>query len=459
VGVTPFINLSGDRTNDYFSEGVTQEIAGALGRVPGLRVAFHNPAIAAGADEAPTDPRALGRSLRVETVLQGTVQHADNRVRITARLVNTADGYQLWSEKFDREMADVFALQDEVARAIAGGLQLALAPGGRDTLVRVTTTDPEAHLLYLRGMYFWNRRGSENIYKSVTLFHGAVERDPSFARAWAGIALAYAVVVTWDDVDVPTTLARAVEAADRALALDSSTSEAWTAIAKAKSSLWENAAASAAFERAIALDPNNATAHQWYGEHLGRLGRVDEGLAHIRRAQQLAPLSLVVNTQEGRLEVQARRFGRAKAALARVLELDSTYRTAHTLLGAAHLQEGSYARAIASFQRALELSGRRRSLDLSFLAHAYATAGQRDSARALLAELEARRRAREPFSYAGLALVYESLGDRKRAIAMLDTAVMRYDPLLGMHASEAVFDPLRGDQRGARVLAPVVGHR
>ena len=459
VGVTPFVNLRGDDGDDYFSEGVAQEIADALGRVPGLRVAFHNPAVMLGAGAAPADPRVLGRALGVETVLQGTVQRSGGRVRVTARLVNTDDGFQLWSEKFDRQIADVFALQDEVARAIAGGLQLALAPGGRDTLVRVTTADPEAHLLYLQGMYFWNRRGAANIYKSVTLFERAVERDPGFARAWAGIALAHAIVVTWDDVDVPATLARAMEAANRSLALDSTTSDAWTAIAEAKSSLWQNAAASVAFERAISLDPNNATAHQWYGEHLGRLGRHDEGLAHVRRAQQLAPLSLVVNTQEGRLEVQARRFDRATASLRRVLELDSTYRTAHTLLGASHLQEGDGASALASFRRAVELSGTRRSLDVSFLAHAHGTVGHRDSARVLLAELDARRRAGEPISFAGLALVHESLGDRERALAMLDTAVMRYDAVLGMHASEAVFDPLRRDPRGARILAPVVTDR
>ena len=459
VGVTPFVNLRGSDTDDYFSEGVAQELADALGRVPGLRVAFHNPAVSPGAGATQADPRMLGRALGVETVLQGTVQRSGNRVRVTARLVNTDDGFQLWSETFDRQIADVFALQDEVARAIAGGLQFALAPGGRDTLVRVTTTDPEAHLLYLEGMYFWNRRGAANIYKSVTLFERAVERDPGFARAWAGIALAYAIVVTWDDVDVTKTLARATAAANRSLALDSTTSDAWTAIAEAKSSLWQNAEASSAFERAIQVDPNNATAHQWYGEHLGRVGRYDEGLAHVRRAQQLAPLSLVVNTQEGRLELQSRRFPQARAALRHVLELDSTYRTAHTLMGAAFLQEGDRARALTSFRRALELSGTRRSLDVSFLAHAYGTIGQPDSARALLAELDARRRAGEPISFAGLALVHESLGDRERALSMLDTAVSRYDAVLGMHATEAVFDPLRRDPRGARILAPVVTER
>ena len=154
VGVTTFVNLSGDRANDYFSEGVTQEIAGALGRVPGLRVAFHSPAIGPLGRTAAEDPRELGRALNVETLLRGTVQRDGDRVRVTARLVNTGDGFQVWSEKFDREYTDVFALQDDVARSIARGLQLALAPGGRDTLVRASTSDPEAHNLYLQGMYF-----------------------------------------------------------------------------------------------------------------------------------------------------------------------------------------------------------------------------------------------------------------------------------------------------------------
>lgn len=347
---------------------MTQEIADALGRVPGLRVAVKQPGPGegAGTSGAEADPRTLGRAMRVETVLTGSVQRSGDLVRVAARLVNTEDGFQIWADKFDGEIADVFALQDDVARAIVAKLKLTLAPGVRDSLVRVVTTDPEAYNLYLQGMYFWNRRGSQNIYKSVTYFKRAIERDPRFARAWAGLALAYAIVITWDDVDVPTTLDLAFDAARRALALDSTTSDAWTATAEANQALWRNSEATDAFKKAIALDPNNATAHQWYAEHLAHLGRFEEARARIHIAQRLAPLSLVVNTQEGRIELQARRFTQAKKALDYVLELDSTYRTAHALLGAVYLQQREFDKAIASFRRAIAVSAARRTIDLSF---------------------------------------------------------------------------------------------
>lgn len=456
VGVLPFVTYGGDSTEDYFSEGVSQEIAHALGRMPGLRIALHTPA---GPEQgrAGNDLRALARQLDVETLLLGTVQRSGERLRVSARLVDAATGFNIWSDRFDRSTEDVFALQDDIARSIAAGLQLTLAPGGRDSLVRAGTDDPEAHRLYLQGMFAWNRRGASNLYRSIELFEQALERDPQFARAWAGLALAKAILVTWDVVDVPTTLAAATDAASRALAIDSTTADAWVAIAEARSSLWRNTAASAAFERAIALDPNNATAHQWYGEHLGRLGHHDEGLAHIRTAQQLAPLSLVVNVQEGRLMLQARRYERAAAALLHVLALDSTYLTAHALLGATLLQQGKHPEAIASLRRAVDADRFVRTPTLAFLANAYTTAGLRDSAQAILRTLEERRRRGEPVSYAGLALVLQGLGEHDRALAMLDTAVQRFDGMLGMQVQEPVFDPFRASERGRAILSTVVG--
>ena len=448
LGVLPFANLSSDKGNEYFSEGMTQEIADALGRVPGLRVAFHRPQ----GGSAPTDPRELSAALHVRMLLQGTVQREGNRVRVTARLLNGEDGFQAWSGKFDREASDVFALQDAVARAIASELQLTLATGST-SLARVSTKDPEAHNLYLEGMYLWYRRGSDNIYKSVTRFEQALQRDPKFARAWAGIALAYAIVITWDDVDADLMLDRAVAAAQKALAIDSTTSDAWTALARAQSSRWNNTAAVVAYEKAIALDPNNATAQQWYAEMLARGGKFDEARTHILKARELAPLSLVVNTQIGRIELQARNYPKAKEALLHVLTLDSTYLTGHTLLGAVYLQEKNFDLAIAEFKKSMDYSNLRRSLTLGFLGNAYAMAGRPDSARMILRELERRQRAGEPILHGSLALLYDTLGDRERAIAQLDTAVDRYDAAIQMHGREVIFDALRKDPRGRKIFA------
>ena len=451
VGVVRFSNLSGDTNNAYFSEGVTQEITDALSKVPGLRVASQATSAAA----AP-DARVLGRALGVETVLLGSVQRAGERVRISARLVNTNDGFQIWSDKYDRDVKDVFALQDDIARAIANGLKLRLTTGAADTLVRVATTDPEAHNLYLQGMYFWNLRGTAMIHKSIDYFRRAIARDSGYSRAYSGLALAYAVLTTYEDVNVPQTLDSATTAASKALALDSGNADAYAAIGEARAQLWQHLAADSAFERAIALDSNNARARQWYAEKLAARGRTTEASRQIYRAQQLEPLNLIINANVGRVELLARRYDRAEAALRHTLELDSTQRTARALLAAVYLQQGKPDRAIAEFQRAM-VSGSNGSTTALLLAHAYLTAGRRDDAQRILVGFERRRAANQSVSYAGLALVYDGIGQRERALALLDTAVRRFDQALAMHSREAIFDPLRRDPRGAAIFARAEG--
>ncbi len=454
VGVIGFANLSGNKDNEYFSEGVTQEITAALAKVPGLRVASQA-AGAAAAARAP-DARALGRMLGVETVLLGSVQRVGEHVRISARLVNTADGFQIWSDKYDGELKDVFALQDNIARAIANGLKLRLTTGAVDSLVRVTTNDPEAHTLYLQGMYFWNQRGGVMLHKSIDYFRRAIARDSGYARPYAGLALAYAVLTTYEDVDVPRTLDSATVAASQAIALDPGSADAYTAIGEARAQLWQHRAADSAFQRAIALDSNNARARQWYAEKLAARGRTTEALRQIYRAQQLEPLNLIINANVGRIELLARRYDRAEAALRHTLELDSTQRTARALLAAVYLQQGKPDRAIAEFQRSMT-NGNAGSTTALLLAHAYLSAGRRDDAQQILAGFERRRAANQFVSYAGLALVYDRMGQRQRALALLDTAVMRFDQALSMHSREAIFDPLRRDPRGAVIFARAEG--
>ena len=454
VGVVRFTNLSANQENEYFSEGVTQEITDLLSRMHGVRVASQ----AAGAAAAPADARAVGRALGVETVLQGSVQRAGERVRLSARLVDAHNGMQIWSARYDGDVRDVFALQDSIARAIANGLKLRLTTTGADALGRVATNDPEAHNLYLQGMYFWNRRGTMMLHKSIDYFQRAIARDSSFARAYAGLALAYAVLTTYEDVDVPQTLDRATAAASKALTLDESNADAYTAIGEARAQLWQHSASDSAFERAIALDSSSARARQWYAEKLAARGRMKEALAQMYRAQQLEPLNLIINANVGRMELLARRFDKAEKALLHTLELDSTQRTARELLAAVYLQQGKPDRAIAEFKRSME-NGNSGSTTALLLAHAYLSAGRREDAQRILAVFERRRAARQSVSFAALALVYDGMGQRERALALLDTAVLRFDQTLTMHAREAIFDPLRRDQRGAAILARAEGRQ
>jgi serine/threonine-protein kinase len=318
VGVIPFTNLSEARDNEYFSEGVTQEIAKALGKVTGLQVASDEAHPKGG---APMSRRDLSRVLGVESLLEGSVQKVNGRVRVTARLI-TPDGSQLWGDSYDRELKDVFAVQDEIVRAIVAGLKVTLTGAASRTLVRTETTDPEAHRLYLEGMYYWNRRSSPTLRRSMALFRQAIARDSNYASAWAGLSLSYAVIITYEAVNVQATSDTALTAGLRALALDSTSSDGMLGVAQARFQTGHRAQGLRDFERAVALDSNNARVRHWYAEALASAGKMDEALQQIHAAAALEPLSLTINTNVARVELEARHFREAEAALDRALELD-----------------------------------------------------------------------------------------------------------------------------------------
>lgn len=453
IGVVPFDNLSAERENAYFSEGITQEIADALGKVPGLKVAIQR----SGTGQRPiaTDPRSIGTALGVKTVVQGSVQRVGNRVHLTARLFKVDDGSLIWSDKYDRELKDVFVAQDELARAIVGGLRVRLV-GGSHLMVRTATADPEAHRLYLQGMYYWNRRSVASLYKALETFAKAIALDSSYAAPYAGLALTWSVLPSYKEMDVDAASDSALKAAHAALARDSTSTDAWTAIGDAESNRWRNAEALTAFARAVALDPNNARARQWYGELLANVGRFREGREQLYRARDLEPLTLTINANVGRVEMLGRRYHEAEAALRHTLEIDSTFQTAHSLLGDVLLAQGRNEEAVSEYERAVT-EGRRPS-SLAMLGHAYARSGRRAEAEAVLAELEKRKNT-EKISFGAFSLLLDALGHRDRAVAVLDTAVRQFDAMVRMHSQSADFDPLRRDPRTTSFFARVEGGR
>ena len=444
IGVVPFDNLSAERENEYFSEGITQEIADALGKVPGLKVAIQRSGAVQRASAM--DTRSIGRALGVKTIVYGSVQRVGNRVHLTARLVNVDDGSLIWSDKYDRELKDVFAAQDELARAIVGGLRVRLGGGGSGRLVRAATADPEAHALYLQGMYYWNRRTIASLHKALETFAKAIARDSSYAAPYAGLALTWAVLPSYEDVDVSAVSDSALAAGYAALARDSTSTDAWTAIGAAESNRWKNAEALDAFARAVSLDSNNARARQWYGEILADVGRFREARQQLYRARDLEPLTLTVNANVGRVEMESRRYHEAEVALRHTLELDSTFQTAHNLLSNVLLAQGRNDEAVSEYELAVKLTGGRRPSSLAMLGHVYALAGRRKDADAILAELE-QRKTTESVSRAALSLLLDALGHRDRAVAALDTAVRHYDATFRLHSRSAIFDPLRRDPR------------
>ena len=448
IAVLPFTNMSPDGANEYFSDGMTEEIITALSKVQGLRVAARTSAFAfKGKSESVSE---IGRQLRVGSVLEGSVRRAGDRLRITAQLINVKDGYHLWAEAYDRDLGDVFAVQGEIAQAIVGALRVKLSDEATAMVVR-PTADLTAYDFYLKGRHALNQRTGASLLQAVDYFEQAIARDPRFAQAYAGLADAYVLLPGYSVRKSSEAWPKGQAAAERALVLDSALAEAHTTLAYGKflfESDWRGA--EQGFRRAIALNPNYPTAHHWYGDFLGGRGNLEGYLQEIRRAQALDPLSPQIGTEVGRALYALRRNDEAVAQLHQVLGADPAFAGAHVTLGRVYVEQGRMAEAIGEFQKAVELRGRN-ALDVAYLAYAYAVAGKRSEAQRLLAELEGRSR-REPVPPTVLAMVHIGLGQDGRAFDLLDRAVAEHDGWFAEFIFYPTFDPLRSHPRYAALL-------
>lgn len=447
IAVLPFMNLSTDPDNEYFADGITDELTTALDRIEGLRVAARTSAFAF--KGKPSDIREVAQRLRVGSVVEGSVRKEGRRLRIAARLIDAASGYRLWSEEYERELRDVLTVESEIASAIATALRQQIAPGTNEQLQRDIGRDPEAYELYLKGRYAWHRRTEQSLREAREHFAAAVARVPSYARAWAGLGDAYAVSAFYDYVPPREGYPKAVEAAHRALALDSTLAAPHATLGYANLYYnWDWPVAEAEFQRAIRLAPEYSTAHQWYGNYLTAMGRFDEAKAAFERATEAEPLSLIAAAASGWSRWYARAYDEAEQHLARTLEMEPTYELAHLWRGQNFEARGRYDEALQSLTQAVQLS-QRSSLTLAALAHALAAAGQRDSARRLVAEIEGRRSTQYAPPYE-IAKVYVALGDTAVALEWFERAYRD-------RAHSMVFlkvDPqLAGMERNARYAA------
>src|SRR2546422_41473 len=356
AAVLPFADLSDAKDQAYFSDGLTDELITALSRVEGMRVAGRTSSFQFKGREI--DVADVGRRLHVDAVLEGSVRRSGNRLRITAQLVSTRDGYQLWSEAYDRELKDVFAVQEDIARAIISALQVKLGARANGVLRSRPTADLEAHDLYLKGRFAWNQRTTAGMQEAVRYLEQAVARDSGFALAWAALADAYVLVIPYAgaprDVDWP----KARAAAARALALDSTVGEAHTALAYGTMIYdWDWAAAESSFRRAITLDPTYPTGHQWYGDFLWSQDRLDEALEQMQQAQRLDPLSLVIAAELGQTSYLMHRFDKAEEQLRTSIALDPNSPHSLYIMGLVYTQQHRYPEAIQALRRALDLGG------------------------------------------------------------------------------------------------------
>jgi len=449
IAVLPFVNASADPENEYFSDGITDELITALTKVEGLQVASRTSVFALkGARE---DVRVLGARLNVSAILEGSVRRAGQRLRITAQLTGVRDGRTLWSERYDRELADVFAIQDEIARTIVDTLRVTLLQDlGDPTPVRYTA-NLKAYQLYLKGRYMWNRRTPAAIAEGIRCFEAATAEDAGYALAYTGLADSYALQLDYRGAPVREGFERARAEAQHALALDETLAEAHTSLAWVTFIYdWDWPLAGRHFRRAIELNPRYSVARQWHSWFQVAMGHTELALAEGRQAIALDPASVSIRRSLGWLYYYARQPDLAFEQLRRAVAMNPTAEENHRLLGLTYLHVGQWDEAAAAFREARAIS-ESPALAEAGLGVVAAARGRPEEARAILAGLEARRRSAY-VSPVALVMVHSALGDADRAFEWLDCAYEERRGWLVYLNVEPMLDGLRGDPRFRRLV-------
>ena len=444
LAVLPLESLSGDASQDYFADGMTDALIADLGQISALRVISRTSAMAYKRVHRPLSE--IARELNVEAVVEGTVLRSGERVRITAQLIQVPNEKHLWAQSYEGDVQDTLALQNSVARAIAEQIQVTLNPQEEAALKKSKPVNAEAYEAYLKGRYFWNKRTREGLVKATDYFHHAIHTDPDYARAYSGLADSYALSGDWEYgiLSPQDAFPRAKAAVTKALALDDNLSEAHTSLAFIKDLYdWDWASAEKEYKRALALNPGYATAHHWYAWHLIVMGHNGDGIAELKKAESLDPLSLIISADLADALCIAHRYDESVQQGQKTIEMDPHFAVAHYQLGQALEQKHKHDEAIAEFRRAIELSGANTTFE-SNLANAYAVSGRKEEAMKIVKDLEGRQR-QDSSTDASIALIYVGLGDNDRAMIWLNKAYQaRFNPSILMRP---VFDPLRTDPR------------
>jgi serine/threonine-protein kinase len=456
IAVMPLVNISRDTSDAYFATGMTAEVINALSRIPGLRVASGSDGVARDQAGNPTD---IGKALNVNMVLFGTVQRDKDRLRVTARLVNTADGLTVWSDMFERDVKDIFKVQDDISSAIVAAIspELSAAAAASATAVASApadhgTSDLQAYDLYLRGSYFFEKRGEAGLRRALDYFKQAVAKDSTFARAYTGIANVYSLLPLYANVRMDSVAPLALVAVNRAIALDSTLPEAFASRATLLQASWRWSEAEADYQHAIRLDPNNATAHQWYGELLLILGRAPEARAELKRATELDPLSPVIAGSYGLALAAGHASDSAIVAAKRAVDLDSTSVATRFMLGSVYVEAGRLPDAVRELEAAVKLDSTTVQAQ-GLLGYAYAKTGNAARATAIARHLETGI-GQVAGSAAAAARVYLGLGDNARALTLLERALANHDAFYSSESlSESYFDPVRTDPRFKAILS------
>ena len=453
IAVLPFDNLSRDPDNAYFVEGIQDEILTRLAKIADLKVIARS---STQRFQNKGDLPQIAQQLGVAHLLEGSVQKVNDQVRINVQLIKAANEAHLWAEVYDRKLTDIFAVESEIAKTVADTLQAKLTGSEQRVIASRPTENTEAHQLYLKGRFFWNKRTGNDLKKSIDYFQQAIAIDPNYALGYAGVADAYVFLPGYTAGAPRDCYPKAMAAAKKALELDNTLAEAHTTLALA---LWyydfDFPQANREFQRAIELNPNYATGHQQYGNNtLSALGRFDDAIAEGKRAVELDPLSLVINADLGMNYHYARRYDEAIAQLRKTLEMDPGYYYAHVDLGQVFAAKRTFDQAISEYQKARALNDD--PFVLGLLGHAYASSGNKREALKILEQLKeiSRRRYVSMYSF---AIVYLALGDKQEALRWLEQCYQdRAGADIGWIRVDALVDPLRGDPRFEAVAEKIV---
>jgi TolB-like protein/Tfp pilus assembly protein PilF len=452
LAVLPFENLSADPEQEYFTDGLTEELITTLGRLDVARLGVIARTSVLGYKGASKPVRQISRELGVDYVLEGSVRRDDRRIRVAAQLIRASDETHLWAEAYDRTLGDFLPLQTEIARAVARELQLRMP--GPDRPAPANGGQPvawEAHEAVLRGRYFLEQRTADGIRTAREYFERAIASEPNYAMAYVGLADAHILAVTYADAPENEAMASAREALLKARAIDDQNAavHAWLGVVLAEHD-WDWAGAERAYRRAMELEPNLAYAHKLYAEYLSYVGRFEEAIAEARLARRLDPLSVVTNTVVGLVMYRAREYDEALQALHRAMELDPDHPMPFLPRGLALSMLGRHDEAAAALEKGVTAS-KRSSEMLGQLAGAYGRAGLATRARAVLSELQRRARTQHvsPFAF---ALGHAGVGDVDRAVDALEASYRDREWYLCVLKTEPIFDPLRGDPRFQALL-------
>jgi len=453
LAVLPFENLSLDPEQEFFSDGLTEEMTAQLAKLNPERLIVITPGSVAKYKRSSLPATQIGRELHADYVLQGSVRRADDRVRITVHLIRVPEQTDRWADSYDRELKDVLTLQNSLAETIASQIHITLTPGEQLRLAARPNVDPDAYEAYLKGRYYWNKRTADGMQKAQAYFQRAIDNDPNFAAAYSGLADCNSGL-TWHGFTSPAeTLPRALAAARKAVAIDPQSAEAHASLALVLHHEWDWPGAEEEFKRALALDPNYANAHHWYGDYLSVRGRHDEALVEAKRALSLDPLNLMIGTWVGLRYYLARKYEAAIEQGRNTLELDTGFAAAHLLLGESYLQAGFEEKGLAELQSAASLSGDD-PLYLAQVGVAYASQGRKADAARIISRLEtiAGKRYVSPY---GLAQICAALNDKEQTFKWLQVAYQDRAVWMTYLAVDPVFDRYRSDPRFQDLLRNV----